>query len=268
MSETYVVETGKTHEAEDWKSILFKILIVILGVFLMAELAFYVVVVPATSTIKLTIQGAPAMGYDELCSLAGLTGNEKWIRFDTAATASILASNPLFESVSVEKKFPDRVTISLVERIPVAVALGTINGRTVPVEIDKAGVVFRIGGLANGSSLPLVTGLTFDNPVAGMRLNVRLKPLLQDLADLEAKNPALLSSVSEIKINEKTYGGYDLVVYPVHTQIRVLTDKALNEDTLQYMMLVLDVVKDMSLAIDEIDIRAGTVSYRLKGEQL
>jgi len=268
MSETYVVETGKTREAEDWKPILFKILIVILAVFLMAELTFYVVVVPVTSTIKLTIQGAPGMGYDELCSLAGLTGNEKWIHFNTTATASILASNPLFESVSVEKKFPDRVMITLVRRVPVAIALGTINGRTVPVEIDKAGVVFRIGALTNGSSLPLVTGLTFDNPMPGMRLNPRLKPLLQDLADLEAKNPALLSSVSEIKINEKTYGGYDLVVYPVHTQIRVLTDKALNEDTLQYMMLVLDVVKDMSLPIDEIDIRAGTVSYRLKGEQL
>jgi len=268
MSETYVVDTGKAREAEDWKPILFKILIAILALFLIAEVAFYVVVVPATSTIKITIQGAPGMGYDELCSLAGLTGNEKWIRFDTALTASILASNPLFESVSVEKKFPDRVMISLVKRVPVAIALGTIKGRTVPVEIDKSGVAFRIGQFANGSSLPLITGLTFDNPVPGMRLNARLKPLLQDLADLEAKNPALLSSVSEIKINEKTYGGYDLVVYPVHTQIRVLTDKTLNEDTLQYMMLVLDVVKDMSLSIDEIDIRAGTVSYRQKGEQL
>jgi hypothetical protein len=34
------------------------------------------------------------------------------------------------------------------------------------------------------------------------------------------------------------------------------------------MMLVLDVVKDLSLNIDEIDIRAGTVAYHVKGDKL
>ena len=100
-----------------------------------------------------------------------------------------------------------------------------------------------------------------------MRLNPRLNSVLKDLSDLEAKNPVLLSSVSEIKIAQKTYGGYDLVVYPVHTRVRVRTDKALNEASLQYMMLVLDVVKDLSLNIDEIDIRAGTVVISCKGGQ-
>ena len=85
------------------------------------------------------------IGIDELCALTGLSGNEKWISFDTGAVASQLASNPLFEAVSVEKKFPDRVVITLTERVPVAVSFGTIDGRTVPVAIDKNGVVFRVG---------------------------------------------------------------------------------------------------------------------------
>ena len=44
--------------------------------------------------------------------------------------------------------------------------------------------------------------------------------------------------------------------------------RCMHQDRLQYMMLVLDVVQDLALDIDEIDIRAGTVAYRLKGEQL
>ncbi len=268
MSEAFVVETGKRHEGIDFKPYLLRALVAILSIFLCAELIFYLIIVPATSRVNLTVSGSATVGVDEIAALAGLTGKERWLAFDTASVASRLAANPLFESVLVEKKFPDRVIVSVVPRVPVAVSLGLVNGRTVPVEIDQNGVAFRIGAIPAGVSVPLITGLTFEKPVAGMRLNERLKPLLADLKDLESKNPVLLSSVSEIRIDPKTYGGYDLVVYPVNSRVRVRTDKALNEDALQYMMLVLDVVKGLAIDVDEIDIRAGTVSYRVKGGQL
>jgi len=262
------IDGTKAKSSDDWKPQLVKILIGILMIFLFAEFVFYIIIVPTTSKIHLTLSGAPSLGYDELCSMAGLSGHEKWFKFNSAATASRLAMNPLFESVVVEKKFPDRVNISLKERVTVAVAFGEINGRTVPLEIDRNGIAFRMGRNPENQNIPLITGLTFENPVPGMRLHAALKPLLEQLSELEKKNPVLLASISEIQVETKTYGGFDLVVYPVHTPIRVRTDKALNEDALQYMMLVLDVVQDLSLNIEEIDIRAGTVAYRLKGEQL
>ena len=268
MLNAYIAENAQQSHSEDWKPLAVRILIGFLVLFLLAELAFYLVIIPTTSSIRLTVEGAPSIGYDELCSLAGISGTEKWRHFNTAATATRLVSNPLFERVTVEKKFPDRVVISVKERVPVAISLGTINGRTVPLEIDRKGVAFRIGHSGAKSALPLLTGLTFENPVAGMRLDARLRPLLEELSAIEAKNPVLLASVSEIKIEEKSYGGYDLVVYPVHMAVRVRTDKALNEGSLQYMMLVLDVVKDLDPSIDEIDIRAGTVAYRTKGDTL
>lgn len=268
MYDSYVVENSSSIEVTTWKPYFLKILIGALIIFLLAEMVFYVIIVPTTTQIHLTITGTSSVGYDELCSIAGMTGHEKWINFNSASVASRLARNPLFETVVVEKIFPDRVVVSVIERIPVAVAFGTINGRTVPLEIDRSGVAFRVGQVSANSSLPLITGLTFENPVAGMTLNVSLKPLLEQISDIERTNPVLLSSISEIKIEEKTYGGYDLVVYPIHTPVRVRTDKALNEDSLQYMMLVLDVVQDLALDIDEIDIRAGTVAYRVKGKQI
>lgn len=268
MSQTCIADSGDIARDSEWKPLLLKFLAGVLAVFLVVEVVFYLIVVPVTSGISLSVSGANTLGYDEVCSLAGLAGTEKWIDFNSAETAARLAANPVFESVSVEKLFPDRVNITVTERAPVAVSFGTLNGRTVPLEIDATGVVFRIGRGDPDSTLPLITGLTFENPVPGMRLNARLKPLLEQLSAIEAKNPVLLSSVSEIKIEQKTYGGYDLVVYPVHTPVRVRTDKALNEDALQYMMLVLDVVDDLSLDIDEIDIRAGTVAYRVRGEHL
>ncbi len=265
MIESLSAEKGVSGAATDWKPVILKILVILLSLFIAAELVFYVIVIPMTTRIQLSVSGAPQVTTGDLCAYAGISGTEKWISFDTAAVASRLALHPLFEKVLVEKKFPDKVCITVVPRVAVAVTLGSVNGRTVPLEIDRSGTVFSVGQVPSNCSLPLVTGLTIENPVAGVRLNRQLVPLLQQLALLEARNPVLLSSVSEIKIEQKNWGGYDLVVYPVHLPIRVRTDKALNEDALQYMMLVLDVVDDMKLNIDEIDIRAGTVAYRERG---
>lgn len=255
-------------EKTDGRKILLKVLIGLLIVLLAVELLFYIILVPVTSEVRLEITGTETMGYDEVCQLAGISGSEKWLHFNASSVATRLASNPLFESVTVSKQFPDTVNISFKERTPVAVCFGEIGGRTVPLEIDREGVAFRIGGTEIGNNIPLLTGLTFENPVAGMRLNERLKPLLQQIEYLENNHPVLLASVSEIKIEPKTYGGYDLVLYPVHTPVKVRTDKALNQDVIQYIMLVLDVVQAEIQDIDEIDIRAGTVAYRMKGEAI
>ncbi len=268
MSEMIYVDEASAAGTGDWKPVALKVLVAVLSLFLLAEFAFYLLVVPATSFVRVTVTGAPSVGYDELCAMAGVTGHEKWFSFDTAGTAGRLAMNPLFESVMIEKKFPDRVVISVVERTPVAVALGTVGNRTIPVQIDANGVAFKVGEIPHGSNLPLITGIQFESVVPGMKLHAQLKPLLASLADMETRNSPLLSSVSEIKIEQKTYGGYDLVVFPVHTPVRVRTDKALNEDALQYMMLVLDVVNDLALDVEEIDIRAGTVAYRVRGDAL
>lgn len=249
----------------DWKTILLKMLVGLLALFLVLEIAYYLVIVPANADIRLEIRGTETVGLDEMCAIAGITGTENWLRFDTALAASRLAADPLFETVTVSKKFPDTVTVSVTERHAVAFAYGQRDGRTVPVEIDKNGVAFRVASSSLDSSLPLITGPKFDNPVAGQRLNPALKPLLAQIETLGQEKPLLLASLSEIKIVEKTFGGYDLVLYPVHTPVRVRTDKALNEDAIQYMMLVLDVIGGLKLDIDEIDIRAGTVAYKVKG---
>lgn len=267
MSDMYVFGEEQAEQVS-WKPVILKILIAVLVVFLVAEFAFYLLVIPATSTIRLSIQGSARVGYDEVCAITGITGREKWFSFDTVGTAARLASNPLFEQVRVEKQFPDKVVVSVTERVPVAVGFGTMNGKTVPVAIDRNGVVFRVGTLPEQKNLPILTGIEFDDPHAGMRLHEQLTPLLKQLHELESHNSVLLSSVSEIKIVPKPYGGYDLVIYPVHLPVRVKTDGALNEDALQYMMLVLDVVQDLELDVEEIDIRAGTVAYRVREEVL
>ncbi len=260
MSEAFVLESGRKHSV--FGTVL-KILCISLLVVLFLVAACYLLIAPSASYISIEVEGNVHIGIEELTSIAGIKPGEKWNDFEPARAEARLSAHPLFEKAEVAKKFPDRVVISVTERVPVAVAIGNYNGRSVPVEIDRNGLIFRIGATEETGSLPLITGLNMTSPEAGSSLNSQLQPLLHQLEILEKENPRLLSSISEIKIEPKTYGSYDLVLYPVHTPVPVRTDKALNEDALQYMMLVLDVVKDLDIDVKELDIRAGTVAYTL-----
>ena len=237
----------------------------ILGVALLCVLVVvglcYIIIAPGSSYISVDVSGQQQISADEILAIAGIRQDARWGDFNAAAAEKKLRYSPLFSHVSVRKRFPDRVIVSVTERVPVAVAVGEFEGRSVPVEIDRDGVIFRVGAGSSSRELPLITGINMTNPVPGSSLNVQLKPLLRQLEELITNSPRLLASVSEIKIDPKAYGNYDLILYPVHTAIPVRTDKALNADALQYMMLVLDVVDELNADVREIDIRAGTVAY-------
>ena len=55
---------------------------------------------------------------------------------------------------------------------------------------------------------------------------------------------------------------------PSQSKVKVLTDRALNEDALKYMMVVLDVVNKIGTDVSEIDLRYGAVAFRTKMEAL
>ena len=55
---------------------------------------------------------------------------------------------------------------------------------------------------------------------------------------------------------------HELMLIPVNSKIRVLTGRSLNEESLQFMMVVLDVVNSLEPDVTEIDLRYDAVSYR------
>lgn len=261
MSETIVFENERKHSGF---SLLLKILCIALLCALFIVAACYLFIAPSASYISLEVSGNVRVGIEELASIAGIKAGEKWNEFNPFEAETRLVGHPLFSAARVEKKFPDRVLVSVTERTPVAVAIGNYNGRSVPVEIDREGVIFKIGSTNSTASLPLLTGLNMSEPEVGSSLKPQLVPLLLQLETLEQENPRLLAAISEIKIMPKSYGSYDLVLYPVHTPVPVHTDKALNEDALRYMMLLLDVVQNLDIGVKALDIRAGTVAYTVK----
>ena len=245
-----------------------KIVIYLLLLFLAGNIVYYLFILPLTSPAKVHFSGAASLSDVELKKIAGLKGSEKWGELDTKTISRRLASYPLIAEAKVSKSYPDKISIGILERTPVAVLYADVGNRTVALEIDKTGTVFRIAPRESYMVLPVISGLAFENPRTGMTVHKQLVPLFNQLEALQKKNSLLLSEISEIRIEQKKYGGFDLLLYPIQMRTKVRTDGALNEELLQYMMLMLDVVRKSNLRdkITEVDVRAGTVAYRMKGE--
>ena len=247
---------------------LLKIVILLILLFLAGDSVYYLFIVPFNATAKIQLLGIDTILEAELKKAAGLTGTEKWGKIDKDALLHRITSYPLVAEARVVKKYPDKVLIEIIERQPVGILLATVGGRTIPMEIDKTGTVFKAASKKTPQILPIISGLSFQNIRAGMKVHKQLVPLFKQLDLLQRKNPALMSEISEMKIEQKKYGGFDLILYPVQTPVKVRTDSTLNVERLQYMILTLDVIRDfdMSAKIEELDVRAGTASYRLRGE--
>ena len=245
-----------------------KIVILLMLLFLAGDLVYYLFIVPFNSTAKIQLSGLDTILEADLKKAAGLTGMEKWGKIDKDVLLHRITSYPVVAEARVVKKYPDKVLIDITERKPVGVLLATVGGRTVPMEIDKTGTVFKVASQKDPQTLPIISGLSFQTIRAGMKVHKRLVPLFKQLDILPKKNPALLSEISEMKIEQKKYGGFDLILYPVRTQVKVHTEGTLNEEKLQYMILALDVIRELDLnaKIEELDVRGGTASYRLRGE--
>ena len=272
MSEGYLffedalpAEEVKTQKVERALKRLAIALAAVLGL----ELVWFLGITPCLPFSRVDVQGMNALSRDLVFRTAGITEKSSYFGTDPRAAERALATLPLVESVQVTKRFPDGLSIRLKPRMAVAVALAMVDGRSTPVYFDRNGVVFSIGSITedaviSSASMPVISGLSFELPSVGMRLPGAFASFLTDLERIERSSPELLAGISEIRIQQKAYEGYELIVYPAQRSVRVRMGSELNEDALRYMMLVLDVLASKGVDADEIDFRTGTVSYRTK----
>jgi len=241
--------------------------VVALAFVLAAELVWFFGITPCLALADVDVAGLPGLGTEAVLAAAGIDDASSFISINAAAAERALEKLPQVESAKVVKRFPDRIRIVLEGRTAVALALAKVDGKTVPVYMDRHGVVFAVGASPQadaGPALPVLSGLVFENVVPGTRLPEPLVKLLADLDGIQRRSPALLNALSEIRIQSRPYDGFDLMLFPAQHPVRVKIGAELNEEVLRYMMLVLDVLSSKGIGADEIDFRTGTVSYRAK----
>jgi len=241
-----------------------KRLLVVAAVIIIAQFIWILGINSFMPFTTVEIHGFSNLNHSEILSLAGLDETSTFISTNTKLIQEKLAAHNLVESAIVKKHFPDRLSILLNPREAAAITLANINSRQVPMYIDRNGVFFKIGesGSHEGLDLPILSGI--ENPQLNKRLPPSLVSLVDNLNRMALTSPELLSAISEIRIERKTWDGYDLVLFPVHSSIRVRVENNLTEDTIRYVLLMLSVFENDIQKPQEIDFRSGMGSYNLK----
>ena len=154
-------EQGKIEKSEKKTSKvnLLKVLFIVLGLLIVAEILIYTILMPCLAPVKVTYSGLETFSAQQISNYLEITPKLTWIQFDSAKAASKLAANAVIENVVIEKQFPDKVFINVVERKATSITLANVNGKTVPVQIDKNGVIFSVGETMVPNSMPLITGI-------------------------------------------------------------------------------------------------------------
>lgn len=266
----YDVRRGKTAEtpaarrpAEAGEAGRRVLMALILGLVPLAA-ASTLLVFPAMRISRFEIAGDTSLGREELLRWAAIHDTEYLPTVDCERIAANLEAHPQVAAAEVRRLFPNGLRIAITDRTAVAAVLATVDGRLVPVGVDRDGFAFR--ALSGACDVPVLSGIRFEGFRFGVRLPDSLLPVLRSLETLRKANPALLSAFSEVRLVRRPYGELELLLYPLQYRVPVRTPTVLNEALLRSIILVLDVVEKQGLAptISELDFRTGTVVYRVK----
>ncbi len=257
-------ESEGSNDKAERKIKFIKVIFCVLCFALLCELVIYKYVMPSFSSPKVTVTGQKDYTAEEIARMLLPMNSTSWFDFDVEQAVSILSSEAGIEHVSVEKKFPDKIYVNVTEREPVAVTFVMDGGHTAPVQIDKNGVLFS--GKKNAANeqesiLPIVSGIPVEYMSKGMRIPAKYRPLIDQISKISEMPQHYFASVSEICVLPKDSGNYELALIPAQSKVKVLTDRALNEDALKYMLVVLDVVNQIGTDVAAVDLRYGSVSY-------
>jgi len=205
----------------------------------------------------------PGFYRTDVLEFAGMNSGATYISVNAAAAERLLSSHHMVESARVVKHFPDRLSIFLEPRKAVAVSLIKSNGRTLPVYIDRNGVILEIGadtGSMPSPLMPVVSGVIESNSQLwqGMPLSDSVLPLFSRIGAINDENPIIWQAISEIKIEPKSNGLFDLILYPVNGSIRLRMGSNITIDSISTALLMHEVCLEFGNSIpDEIDVRSG-----------
>ena len=247
------------------KKLLLFIFLFIFGLASM-EAVFLLLISPnlKVDKVQVYVPASVALSSSEVKELAGITGGESFFSINSKEIENRLVECNLIKAAKVEKKFPSTIKIVLEGRTPFALSFIDIDGCTVPVTMDRDGVIFEMGDRVSDYGLPVISGLSFQDFQLGTRLPAIFIPYLLSMESVKKTSEDLFARISEIKFVEKGEGVFDVVIYPDDGNIRARTGAELNDVTLRRAFTALDVVSGLGKHTDEVDCRTDKIVYRDK----
>lgn len=257
---------------------LFKVIKILLALslFLIAlGLLSFFLVLPQFEIKDISYSGLSALKPEDLGPFVKLQSTfiinrQKSYSFSLDKTALLngLEQHPWVEKAELTVQFPGKITVNIIERKAIAlIYVRSASGRLEAHCIDKHGVIFAsAANLGIAASMPVLSGIEIRGLRYGMNIGPMFSAFLESLGEISNSDPALFSSISELRLLVSGKQPDELLLYPVAYAVPVRMKPVLNSSVLKIMLLVLDVLSKEGLAtsISELDLRTDTYIYRVK----
>lgn len=150
---------------------------------------------------EVEIRGGERLSEGQLLGILRVGERSDLLTMELSEISKRLQAHPWIEEVKMEKVFPHKLSVQIVERKPIA-----ILQMEEPYYVDAKGVIFAPVGERDGFDYPFITGLTRrhldEEPEESRRL---IGKALELLSALRQRRTLLLEEASEIHV-EKTFG--------------------------------------------------------------
>ncbi len=165
-------------------------------IFLLVLAAYVLFVSPLFTVREITVAGCRELTPEIIISHSGLTTGTNIFKVNLGQAAAGIKLLPAVKEVHLDRDFPGRINIKIVERKPVAL----LPAKDGFIAVDEDGIYLRQARIGE-EGLPVVTGLTFDLPPPGQPVqNDRLPVVLEVIGNLPA---GLVDELSEVSLEQK-----------------------------------------------------------------
>jgi cell division septal protein FtsQ len=148
-----------------------------------------------------------------LCGFNNRASNKK-IKINIQKLAEQIMSFDYVKGVSITKRLPSILNITIEERKPIAF----IYGRGLNL-IDNQGFLLPIQGYIKSWDLPLISGIKNLGKLGDKTSLTRVRVALEMITYLEQENPLVASMISEINLSAETY--MELFLIEGGTKVRI-----------------------------------------------
>ncbi|MGP1488953.1 MAG: cell division protein FtsQ/DivIB [Peptoanaerobacter stomatis] len=182
------------------------------------------------SVNKITILGQTNLTKDKILELAKIDMNKNIYIMNTKNIEKNLTANNYIQSATVRRKFPQEITISIVERIPVA-SIPITSGYVI---IDENATAISIVQDEKSVKKPIISGISISNIKLKDTIPVKDKDALENILKIIhlISSLDLLDNISYIDLKN-----YDNISMTTNTGILVRFG---NTDDMQYKVKVLN----------------------------
>lgn len=200
---------------------------------------------PFLQVKKIHVEGCRRQSPATIISLAGIHPQINLLSLDLQDICQRLENSPWVERAQIKRTLPDQLDISICEREPVAL----INLNQLHL-VDEKGTVFKKAEREDGLTLPILTGITWDDLMSHQKLHTALINQALALMKIFEGEGIPLSAISEIHLNA-TLG---LTVFTTHNATQIEMGFAPFEKKVQRLCTLLDDFKRKNLIPENIDL--------------